>query len=237
MVTFQTNDPTRPDCQIEVSVARVTGGVSTAPPSLAIGTVPLGREVRNLVEIRDTSQTPRTVGHVSSTDPDRVTVRLLPADESTKSAPRTEAGTLIGVIEVVVHTATPGEIRARVEIALAEDQRKPDALEVIGRVVAAAELVPSIITLPRTSNGTPVYTVRCVCRSTDRQPVHVTVDPPPDGFTVELLPQDHLDQQAMVVSIAKDRANKYTENRQSITVRATIEGRETLLTLPVLVRR
>jgi len=237
VVSFETNDPTQPECRIEASVSRVTGGVSATPGSLVIGSVPIGREVRHVIEVRDTAEVPRRLARVNSSDPGRVQARLLPADGPAATAPRNEAGALIARVEVTVATETPGEFRAKVEMELAGEDRKPDAVDVMGRVAPPVELMPTLLALPRTSDGTLVYSGQCLCRSSGGEELRLTVDPPPAGLAVELVPQQQADRQVVRVTLAQNPPADVSKKKQLIRIRAAVAGRETLLSLPVLIRQ
>jgi hypothetical protein len=181
VVEFRTNDPAEPAGRMEVVARCVSGSVSVTPPSVVFGTVATGAKVRQVVDVRDKSITPRHIERVVSTVPDRVRVRLLPSgDESHRTEPHPD-GELIGQIEVVVETESPGEVNATFHIHLAGETRRPDAVPVFGRVAPPIEMSPSLLVLPRASSNGPVYSATCLCRSNSGEPLSLTVDSLPPG--------------------------------------------------------
>ena len=63
---FRTNDPDRPEVAIEASVSRVKAGVSTIPTSASFGTLSLGTKARQVLDVYDSADKPRTVEQVTS---------------------------------------------------------------------------------------------------------------------------------------------------------------------------
>jgi hypothetical protein len=190
LIEFHTNDPGRPEATIGVVVPEVTSGVATVPSSVVVGTVPVGREVRQILTILDDALKPRSVERVTSSNPERVTVRLLPADASHDLASQGGKGVPIGRLEVVVDTRTLGSADAAIQIHLAGEERKPDSIPVVGRVAAAVEATPASLVLPRTSGGGPIYFANCWIRSINSQPLDLSPDPLPPGLTAEVIPGD-----------------------------------------------
>jgi len=173
VVTFRTNDPSVPLGRIEAVVSRVSGGVFASPPVVAFGAVPVGAEVRRFINVLDKAKKLRSVGKVTTVD-SRLDVRLLPAEDQSS----------IARLEIVVKTDTPGEVNATVQIHLAGENREPDVVSVVGRVVAPLEVIPSALFLPRQSSSGPVYTADCLLRGSGDMP---SFDPPPAGVRVQTL--------------------------------------------------
>src|SRR5262249_23306808 len=71
-IAFRTNAPTCPRGRIDAVVSKVHGGVSSRPVEVIFGTVPVGAEVRHVVDVRDTAQPPRVIERVVSTLPEQV---------------------------------------------------------------------------------------------------------------------------------------------------------------------
>jgi hypothetical protein len=187
IVEFHTNDPSQPLCQIEAVVGHVSRGVTASPGSVVLGTVPVGAEVRQVLDIRDTAIPPRTIESVSSTNPARVKVRLLPVSEPSREAEPHPDGALVARLEVSVDTAMPGEVNVKAFVHLAGETQKSNPVSVIGKVAAPIELSPSSLVLPRASSNGPVYNAICTCRSTDTESLALSVDSIPSGLAAEIL--------------------------------------------------
>jgi hypothetical protein len=187
VVGFRTNDPAQPNGRIECIVRFVSGGVRAHPGSIVFGTVPVGGKLRRVIDVHDDALTPRRIARVISTNPDRVIARLLTEETRTGSPDSSPTGVLIGRIEIVVNQDSAGEVNEAVQIHLAGETRKPDAITVIGKVAAPIEITPTLLVLPRASMSGPIYEGICVCRSTDEQPLSISVASTLPGLTVEPL--------------------------------------------------
>lgn len=181
--TFRTNDPARPTGHIEVVISRVTGGVHTSPPSLVVGHVTVGSVVKRILEVRDDAVAPRSLDRVTSSQPERVTVRRIEADAKTPADPAA-VGTRIAILEVTVDTRTPGDLGGTLTLHLADSERKPDVVRVIGRVVPPIEISPPTVVLPRSSPEGLVYAANCLLRSADGKPLSVVVEDCPSHLAV-----------------------------------------------------
>jgi len=236
LIEFQTNDPAHPRGRIEVVVSHVTAGFSIFPPSIFLGIVPIGAQVRHLLEVRDTAAIPRTIERVTSTMPDRLTVRLLPIEEMPVDNKPNPKGSLVGGIEMLVDTAMAGEIRGALEVHLAGEQRNPDLVHVVGKVVAPIEIMPALLVLPRKSTAGPVYSANSICRSTRGEPLTLTVESAPLGLTAEVLGDG--EPAVRVVRITCDPRKATTSagaDRQRIRLRAKAGKDEQVLELVVIV--
>ncbi len=186
LVQFHTNDPSQPVGQIEAVVGPVSRGVSTNPGLINFGTVPLGTRIRSVLDVWDTATPPRVIERVTSTKPDRITVRLLPVPHQSQVVPTDpEDGALIGRLEVIVDTTRAAEFNDGIQIHTAGRTREPDKVPLVGRVIAAVELSPALIVLPRASSNGPLYEATCVCRSTNGERLAVSVESPSPGLVVQ----------------------------------------------------
>jgi hypothetical protein len=236
VVEFQTNDPTQPVGRIEALVHSVSGGVSATPQSLVFGTVPLGTSIRPIVDVHDNALTPRTIERVTSTNPDRVSVRLRPDPGSVPSPGADPARIVIGRIEVVVDTATAGDVDEKIQIHLTGEARKPDAITILGKIAAPLEVSPSFLALPRASTKGPIFEGMCVCRSTIGQPVAVTVDSAPPGLTVEVLDEGKEARRVRIRWDPKKSNGAAAGPRAVIHLRAKSGEHEAILGLQILLR-
>ncbi len=232
-VGFRTNDPQHREGRIEAIVRRVRAGVYATPQSVAFQTVPVGTQVCQILDVRDTDIQPRSIVRVSSTDPDRVTVRLLPVAMGPQQPDR-DHGTVIGQLRVVVNTDTPGSVSAAIQIHLAGEARQPDEIRVLGTVVAPIEISPSSLFLPRQSADGPVYSATCLCRSTNGEPVALEVVAVPPDLTVELVGQDEAPMRLFRVTWNPDRcAASAGPQRRLVRFKARDGEQESALELPV----
>jgi hypothetical protein len=232
-VGFRTNDPMQPDGSIVATVRRVSAGVYTTPKSVSFQTVLARAQVRQVLDVRDTAIPPRSVARLSSTDPDRVTARLLPIEAGTEQ-PDYDHGKVIGRVEVVVATQTPGLVKAAVQIHLAGEARDPDEIPVMGRVAAPMELSPSTLFLPRQSADGPIYSATCICRSTSGQTVNLDVVAIPPGIVVELVGKGDSPSRLFRVTWRPDRNDASTgSQRRLIRLKASDGDHQSFLELPV----
>lgn len=183
---FQTNDPTRPNSRVVITVPRITGSLAAEPTSILLGTFPVGQEVRRVVDVRDAAAVPRTLTYVESSDPERVRARLLPHPASDRED-KTLAGTLIGRVEVVVQSAQPATVNASVTVQLAGEVRRAAVIPVVGRAAAPIEVSPASLVLPLTSGNGPIFMGTVLCRSRDGVPLTVAVASAPDDLEVAVI--------------------------------------------------
>jgi hypothetical protein len=237
VVKFRTNDPTRGSARIEAVVKCVSGGISSRPESVVFGTVLIGEKIRRFVLIRDDALKPRVIETVTSTQPERVAVTLIPFQEKSEPPDPTAIGTLIGKLEVIVDSSVPGNVDAAVQVRLSGVSRDPDPIRVIGRISAPVEICPSVISLPRTSSAGPVYEATCIIRSVTGGPVELSIDPTPAGLTVTVLKPENARSQKVQVSWDPKVANESgSPQRQVIRIKAKTGEKEVVLELPVVLQ-
>jgi hypothetical protein len=189
LVRVRTNDPDNRLATIEILINKVRGGLLASPESAVFGTVPIGEERRQVIELRDDRVPPRKVESVSSTNPDHFTARLL-AIEPEATFEESEAGhlTLVARVEILLRTNDSVDLFGGIEVRLAGDNRAPDVIPVLGRVAAPVELSPSVLVLPRRSRSGKLYHADCVCRTTQGQPLTLETEAVPAGLVVTLFP-------------------------------------------------
>ncbi len=238
-VAFRTNDATRPQAAIEVFVSKIRAGVTTLPIRVGFGTIPAGVEGRQVLDIFDGAVKPRVIERVVSTCPERVAVRLLPADGSPPEPKDGSPGAWIGRVEVTARGQEPGPIDARIAIHLVGEDLPPTLIPVTGRVAAAVEVLPSLLVLPRASDAGPVYFGQCLCRSTEGKPLTVTVDSTPAGFSVQVEAVENVPSQQIVRIDWKGakEAEPLQGARGTVRLRARVGGQETPLEIPVMYQR
>jgi hypothetical protein len=233
---FYSNDPHQPEWEISAIASRVTAGVSLSPSALILGNIPLHAEIHRIVDVRDASVSPRTIQSVTSSGSKHILARLMTPTETPDQPNRNTNGTLIGRIEVEISSNSPGDLHGSIEVGLAGESRQPDALDVIGRVVAPAEMRPSMLSLPISSQSGPIYSAQSICRSTDGSPIRVKVDAVPPGLKVEILPQDKAECKQIKVTLDKNRFKSPSSENLSVKLKVEVNGKESQESLPVLVR-
>ncbi len=237
-VYFRTNVPSVPEAAVVVSIPRVLGGVTAVPASAHVGAVPVGANVRQVIDLFDAAARPRVVKQVTSSDPSRFAVRLLPPDPATPARDGVHREAPIGWVEVVVDTTRTGPINGDIRLVLDDGQAVPDSIRVSGRVVASIEVMPSALVLPRSSNDGPIYSGICLCRSTAGHPLTLEPETAPPGISVTVTAAAGGSPAAQLVTIAARSEPPAEASRpRSLVVRltATVDGVRHLLEIPVQV--
>lgn len=177
-VFFRTNDPASPERSVRLVIPRVTGGVEPSPRSVVCGAVAVGSEVRRAIDLTDQASPPRPIDRVTSSNPSRVRVRMIPP-----GPPGDTRGKGVARLEVAVDTRAAGAVDERVEVFLA-GRPFPTVVPVTCTIVTPVELSPQTLFLPRQSEGGPLYTATCVCRSTQGKLIIPRVTSCPPDVTV-----------------------------------------------------
>jgi hypothetical protein len=180
-VYFRTNDPAAPERALRLVVSRVKGGVEATPRSVAFGSVPVGKVVREVVDVTDEWPDARALDRVVSSAPGRVRVRQLPPEPSPDGTGR---GRPLARLEITVDTRSPAAVDDRVEVYVA-GRSFPTVVPVSGKVTAAVEVSPATVLLPRKSDSGPLYEATCLCRSTEGKPLTLRVESAPPDVRVE----------------------------------------------------
>jgi hypothetical protein len=234
---LHTNDPERPEAVVEAVVPRVRGGVATRPTDVGFGTLVIGGEFRQTLEVVDEAVPPRTIERVSSSNADAIVVSLLPPAEDRAALPSDGEAAVIARLEVVVRGRQPGNVAGHVFIRLAGEPDLFDAVPVAGRVVDIAEIQPSVLVLPRSSGKGFVYDGKCLCRSTLHEPLTLSVESADEGLEVRVEPVEG-NPRVQSVRVEWDRqAAGDRGGRKAVRFRARVGDRDTRLELPVLCRR
>jgi hypothetical protein len=237
-VSFRTNDPTRPEVHIEAVVPKVTGAVTAAPTSVIFGTVPVGSAARQVFEVHDGAVQPRKVVKVVSTNPDRLTARLLPAVLDSIKTIGDSSDSLIGRVEVILATREPGPVSGEIQIHLVGGNWRPVSVSVQGRVARLVEAHPPSLVLPRSSGTGPVYFGNCLCRCASGKVLALRFVSAPQGVTASVSPVDG-SPSVQMVRIEWDPAsgNPRLPARSSVRFAARVGGHEETLEIPVECRQ
>jgi hypothetical protein len=219
VLAFGTNDPRRPEGQIDIVVSRIRG-IASSPAAVVFGNITLGQELTQTVALRDTEGKPLVVESVTCSDPDRLTARIIPG-----GPPGVEAALNAAYVEVSARAAAPGTIQGNVQIRIATATRdKVVEIPVTARVIAPVEVSPSRISLPRASADGPLFHMTCLCRSASGQPLMLTpLDVPPSiAVTVQ-----EGDGAARLVRIEwRPPGERTAPGQQIVRLKAQTEGRD-----------
>lgn len=237
-VFFRSNDPNHTAGLIEARVRRITGGVSSEPNAVVVGSIPAGTKSRQVVRVFDTAKPPRTIARVASTNPESVRVTMLQGDEQQSKAVIREDVVMIGSFEVLVEGLVPGPLDAQVHVFLDGERRSPDVIPVAGKVVCAFELRPSVVVLPRISQAGPVNETICMCTSLSARPVKVEVESAPVDVTAEII-EAQVGLEGTLVRVRYSPTDNAPQNQpvRILRLRANDGQSTTILELPVFIQR
>jgi hypothetical protein len=144
----------------------------------------------------------------------------------------------IGIIEVVPITRRVGPLDGRIEVRVAEEERPPEYIEVLGRVVDPVVILPDALVLPRAANGKMIYEgcVRVWCR--DGKPVAaVTASAVPDGWNVSVVADSDTLGGRMVL-VSRTSPAQSPEGTFDVKLNVTLEGGLVVpITVPVHIRK
>lgn len=188
LVFFRCNDPVRPGGAIEVLIPKVKGGVLASPTAVLLGVIPVGRTVRQSIDVYDGRITGRRIKDVVSTQPTRFRVRQVPLQDEEKQQIHEEWGTLIGRVEVTALAETAGTLSGEIEIHLAGENRPPDKVSVSGQAVGPVVVSPDSLVLPRHIGDRLEYTGKIMVRGRTGLPVTVSTESAPAELSVEVEP-------------------------------------------------
>lgn len=236
VIEFRTNDPAQPTARITALVSRVLGGVYTSPESFPFGRLQVGQQARQIVEVRDLAVEPRVIDRVTSTDPDQLTVQLLPSDSIGPKATPDPKGTVIGRFEVVVKARSPADVNAGVLIHLRNEDRQPDVFKVVGRICAPIQLSPSFILLPRATSAGPVYEAECIVESENGKSLTLTTEAVPPEIKVSIQPKADVCSAVLRIAWTPTDAAQPRAERLTIRLHARVDASVYDLELPVLLR-
>ncbi len=224
-VSFQTDDPARPEVTLVLRLRRIRSGAFSQPVAFAFGTASAGQSVFKVVDIIDAVSPPRAVDRVGSSNPELVGLTRIPVPEAEAATP---GGVIVARVRIDVATRTPADIDERVNVWLVnEAPSSPVSIRVIGRVAAPVEFAPkTLVLLPATGD---VRRGTFLCQTHGR-PATVRVVECPPGFTAHV---------AAAVAPAAPRQLIVTRTALGpaaavqIRVGVTLDGVETVHTLRV----
>jgi hypothetical protein len=236
VVTFHTNDPSRPEAWIGAVVSRVTGGLTVSPASVLIGTVSVGATAGQMLEVRDHAAPPRKITRVTSSNAARAKVSLLPLGSEALKAPDGRVGTLIGRLQVLIDTKKPGQIADEINLFLGEEPL-PVRIAVTGRVAPLVEALPTTVVLPRASNNGPLYFAECLCRSSEGKPLDLKPAEVPSGFEVHVAAlQDNPSVRRVRVECGKQALGRNSRGRHLVVLTGWAGSTPVRVEIPVQCR-
>jgi len=233
-VQFESNDPAHRRWAIRVLVPRVRGGGYAEPFAVVFGELRVGEASKRLIDIYDNGTPGRRIGRATFTNGDRCVARVIPVED--RAAPRLHAtaGSLIGRVEVVAHSAKPGPLNGLVEVSLADENRPPLRIPVVGAVVGSVRCAPASIVFPRCVGGNFSDSADLLLSHADGKPIRVDIVSLPPGFRMQIneVP-GHADQRMLHVDWLRGRTEASLGATQ-ILLRAFFEGNETPVNIDAL---
>ena len=232
-IYFTTNAPDQQEVHLQLLVPRLKGGVEVFPAAVTYGRVVVGRTLREVVAVIDLSPTPRVPTRIT-TSGGRVTATIRPTDPAPWQGPG--GGTLVGHVEVVADTSSPGEISENVTVWFGGGQpMNPVSFLVSGRVVNPVEISPGAILLPRKSDAGPLYTATCLARSADNVPFQIRVESCPPGWQATIRDSHTAASKAIEITYHKERTGTPSPDASAIRLVATLDGMVVKLQIDVQV--
>lgn len=213
----------------------ITGGFSSVPSAIAFGTILPGKDQEQTVTVYDSAAVPRRVASVTTSLPDRLSVDLMPP-EVHETSTRGPDGVRVARVRVRADSSVPGPLNGSIVVQFVGDGRPPDVIPVSGRVASAVEVSPSAVLLPQTVGGKVVNEATCVCRSTRGQPIALSVEEIPGGFSVDI---DGKETAATTrrVTIRVDPNTAPASKTVAVRLRATTGHDSYAVTIPITLWR
>ncbi len=228
-IYFSTNDPMKPEVEVQIQLTRITHGARATPEVIAIGTMPVGKSASYSVEIIDRSPTPRAVQRVAVTNPALVSATLLQVPDH--EAPVT-GGRIVARLQVQVDAKTVSQVDERVDVWLtSEKPMSPVSIRVIGRIAATAELSPATLVFPINTDSGPLYRASVLCR-THGSPAQLRLVDCPSNITVSL-PTTPSQGAPQIVTI-EQKATNGESSRNTVTIGVTVNGVETIHPISII---
>ncbi len=184
ILRMKTNMPGREEAALTIFVDRISGGLEVSPQTVTFGEVVTGATVRREVSVIDRTIPPRMLSRARS-DSEGVSVEVVPAPAVPWSGPG--GGTLIGKVTLDVDSSWARQVGSRVDVWVDSTPPVwPVSFLVSGRASSPAEVSPKLVRLPVTSEGGPITTAVCVCRSPTSEPFSLRLVKAPPGWQVTL---------------------------------------------------
>ncbi len=203
---------------------------------MTFGTLVVGQESRQLLEIRDNARSRRAISRVESSDPSKFSVRLLSLDEAAKRGFADDRfGNLVGLAEVTVSASALGPLDGQVLIHADDPGRPPDSIPISAKVANLVEAIPAALILPRASGTGPLFSGGCILRSNTAESMVVQIESLPPGIHVELQ-KNNLEHNTQVVRIEWRGNTAGSEVIRRVRLNAKVGSRECVVEIPVTIR-
>jgi hypothetical protein len=185
---FETNDLERPFVKIEF-LARVEGRILAFPAALNFQSVQDGRIVKRTVEVRDTGRsTPCRISRAETNNTEQVKMKLTQLGSEPADPKNPLLGKSIAKLDVEIRPPTnSGRLESNVFLFENGNAQPILTIPITGAILPRVLVTPSTIVLPRTTGDGVVYEATCLCRSTEKKPVQLSLEKAPNGMAVTFL--------------------------------------------------
>lgn len=228
-VSFQTNDPDRPECRVILRFQTISGGPHALPNAVTFARIGVTSDVREVVDVFDRRSPPQAVARVACGHPDLVSVRWTPAAAQEPGG----SGTLLGRIQVVPNTAQPLTLSTTVRVEFADPGGEPLTIPVNVHVVPRVEATPGALVLPRSTGAGFTYSAVCLVHGPGGEPPRLEVVSSPPDLAVEVMPSPDGGNPVVRVTWNPAPAGDRGVGRKQVRLRATFGGESEEIELPV----
>jgi hypothetical protein len=234
-VQFSTNDPDRPEVGVRLVIARIRSGLTTVPPELVFGDVPVGTPYVRRVEVRDGNDPPRPVTRVTAVGLPDVECKFVPASPSPGPPDLTDDGVLVGHLDLTVRRDDPGPFTGSIEMeAGGGGPAQVARTRVVGQAERSLRLAPSAVALPLRSDSGLRWTAACLCRLSDEARDATLVATAPEALDVRVVPGTE-GRPGRVEITVRESYRGGGEQSYRVGLRAEGGGHTTEVTIPVTV--
>jgi len=237
IIDVRTNEPGHPRKQIEILVPHIKGGAYTQPESVAFGTVQRGAIVTRHVEVRDSANNTRKVIFVDSSNPRRVTARLIPSKSSDMLYSEDKRhDKLIGTIEVIIDTSTAWSVDEKLLLQYDSASFNSNTIEIHGVVQENLYSRPSFVILPRSSTAGLLYELSISIVSLNDVPFKIIGMKCPAGVTATERESNSTSSQARKLEIKLQPSGESRHEDLSLIVECIRDGSPEVISVVVPLR-
>lgn len=162
--TFLTNDPDRPEAEVNLRVRQIKAPIDLRPPDLNLSRLDPGRLHRFTVEVFDDPKHPRAITAVQSNLPECVRARFVPSGKGSAAEGAASSSVQLGRVEVEVESEQPAELLGEIILRSGDEGKAAIRLAVSGAIRPWLEVHPQRLLLPRRSSEGWVSRATVVCR-------------------------------------------------------------------------
>jgi hypothetical protein len=188
-VHFETNDPAMPEGLMTISVREVIG-VTFQPVALTYGTLPIGKNSTQEIELINIGTTKARFVSVRPLVSSQLHWKFLPYVSSQGGDKVKLKGECLGKIQFTLEGSQPINLYEEVIVNFARDDGTTFSHKFVvsGGVVGQFSISPTAIYLPRQSGQGPIYLANIIISALDAAPFHVELPQDP-RFRFYLNPQ------------------------------------------------